>query len=84
MAIIVSGVDENTYNINPTAGIININLNNYESNYTIYSVEGKIVKQEQKITGEIIAIDFSSQAQGVYILKISDSPSVFFHKIIKQ
>jgi hypothetical protein len=70
---------------NPTNDVINIVLENQNDiiNYTLTTMEGKIVKQEEDITGSV-TIDISKESKGSYLLKINNHKSVNIYKIIKE
>ncbi|MGE0561787.1 MAG: DUF2341 domain-containing protein [Flavobacteriales bacterium] len=72
---------------NPTSGEFTINLKNVSTSgvgFTLTTLEGKVIQQEQKISSSAIVMDLSEQPKGVYLLKIEDAQSVNVHKIIRQ
>ncbi len=80
------GINEfENYNIsiypNPTNGLFTIDMGRYNSivNYTITSIDGRIVAKNSNITDNKIMIDLSNESKGVYLLKLynTKSSSVF-------
>ncbi|MDT8411643.1 MAG: LamG-like jellyroll fold domain-containing protein [Vicingaceae bacterium] len=91
--IIVVGIDEEKTNFNvsifpnPTDGLITINFNdglNQETNYTITSIEGKVITTQTNITTNNIVVDLSNESKGVYFLKINSENKNAVYKLIKQ
>lgn len=71
---------------NPTNNITNVNLGNYNGsiNYTVTSIDGKLVKQEINITNNNITIDLSNESKGIYFLNIGTENDSKVYKVIKQ
>lgn len=71
---------------NPTTGLVNIDLVNHRGviNYSISTIEGRIVTQKQGITNSNIVIDLSDKSKGIYFLKIEDATSNKVYKIMKE
>ena len=72
---------------NPTSGEFMINLKNAPTSsvgFTLTTLEGKVIQQEQKISSTAIVMDLSEQPKGIYLLKIEDAQSVNVYKIIRQ
>jgi hypothetical protein len=71
---------------NPTNGISNVNISEYTGNisYSVTSIDGKIIQQEQNIVTNSIAIDLSDNSQGIYLLKLFSANSSKIYKIIKN
>ncbi|MBI2280405.1 MAG: T9SS type A sorting domain-containing protein [Bacteroidetes bacterium] len=70
---------------NPTSGMVNINLgsNNSSVNYSITSIEGKVVETGKTSTNSI-TIDLSKEGNGVYFVKINTENTSTVYKLIKQ
>jgi len=70
---------------NPTNGMVNINFgdNNSLKNYTIYSLEGKIIETGNTDL-DAITIDLSKESNGVYLVKINTEQTSTVYKLIKQ
>ncbi len=66
---------------NPTTGMFTIDMGDYDEtvNYTITSIDGRIVAKNSNITDNKIMIDLSNESKGVYLLKLynTKSSSVF-------
>ncbi len=71
---------------NPTNGLFNINMGNYDGaiNYTITTIDGRLVKQHQNISDNNITIDLTNESKGMYLIKIDDVNSSNVYKIIKE
>ena len=71
---------------NPTSGLFTINLNNLqgEVNYTITTLEGRIVKQANNITTNNVEVDLSNESKGVYLLRINEGNTNKVYKIVRQ
>ena len=91
--IIVVGIDEESTNFNvsifpnPTKGLITINFNdglNQETNYTVTSIEGKVITTQTNIVTNNVIIDLSNESKGVYFLKINSGNNNAVYKLIKQ
>ena len=70
---------------NPTSGMVNINLgsNNSSVNYSITSIEGKVVETGKTSTNNIM-VDLSKEGNGVYFVKINTENTSTVYKLIKQ
>ena len=70
---------------NPTSGVVNINLSNNSTivNYSITTIEGKVVEIEETSTNSI-SIDLSKEVNGIYFIKINTENSSTVYKLIKQ
>ena len=71
---------------NPTSGLITVSLKNvptHEANFTLTTLEGKIIKQE-KVISTTILMDLSDYPKGIYVLKMEDAQSVNVYKVIRQ
>ncbi len=66
---------------NPTTGMFTIDMGDYDEtiNYTLTSIDGRIVAKNSNITDNKIMIDLSNESKGVYLLKLynTKSSSVF-------
>ncbi|MFL3664695.1 MAG: LamG-like jellyroll fold domain-containing protein [Flavobacteriales bacterium] len=91
--IVVVGIDEEKTNFNvsifpnPTNGLITINFNdglNQETNYTVTSIEGKVITTQTNIVTNNVIIDLSNESKGVYFLKINSENNNAVYKLIKQ
>lgn len=72
---------------NPTSGEFTINLKNASTSgvgFTLTTLEGKVIQQEQKVSSTTVVMDLSEQPKGVYLLKIEDAQLVYVYKIIRQ
>jgi len=71
---------------NPTNALVHVNLGNHNGsiNYTISTIEGRIVNQEQNVSSNKITIDLSDESKGIYLLRIKDNISSKVYKIIKE
>jgi hypothetical protein len=81
---IVEGLGVRIYP-NPTNGMVNINLgsNNSTVNYSISSIEGKVVETGKTSTNNI-TVDLSNESKGVYFIRINTENISTVHKLIKQ
>jgi len=87
-----TGINENTslnnVNIypNPTNGLVHVNLGNHNGsiNYTISTIEGKIVNQENNVTTNKMTINLTNESKGIYLLMIEDNTSSKVYKIIRE
>ncbi len=70
---------------NPTNGLFTLDLgnNNKAVNYTITSIDGRIVEQKVNITDNKIMIDLSNENKGVYLLKLYNTKSSSVFRITK-
>jgi len=66
---------------NPTNGLFTIDMGSYDEvvNYTITSIDGRIVTQKSNVIENKITIDLGNESKGVYLLKLHNhkSSSVF-------
>ena len=70
---------------NPTNGIIYINKgHNDVINYSISTIEGRIIEEKQNIFTNELTIDLNKESKGIYFLKIDNGISNKVVKIIKQ
>tara|TARA_B100000809_G_scaffold138830_1_gene136450 strand:+ start:177 stop:1376 length:1200 start_codon:yes stop_codon:yes gene_type:complete len=71
---------------NPTKELINVNFGNIQGsvNYTLTSIEGRIIEQKQNVTDKSISIDLSKESLGVYLLKVNKNESVSVYRIVRQ
>jgi len=71
---------------NPTENIFTIDFSNVREdvNYTLTSVEGRIIKQQQNVTEQTISIDLSEESKGIYLLKVDNNSSVNVYRIVRQ
>ena len=84
------GINETANNVvsiypNPTNGMVNINLgsNNSTVNYSISSIEGKVVETGKTSTNSI-TVDLSDESKGVYFIRINTENISTVYKLIKQ
>jgi len=70
---------------NPTTGVFNVNLSNNKGliNYTISTVEGRLVV-EGRTNESIITLDLQNESKGVYFLKINEENTSKTYKVIKE
>jgi hypothetical protein len=71
---------------NPTNDYVTVDFGNHKTaiKYSISTVEGRIVKQEENVLGNKITINLSNESRGIYFLKIEDATSTAVYKIIKK
>ena len=71
---------------NPTNNIINVNLGevNSPTNYSLYSIDGKMIGDNNTVNNNSFSIDLTDMAIGIYILKIKSENSTNTFKIIKK
>jgi hypothetical protein len=71
---------------NPTNNFVTISLGNHSGavNYTLTTVEGKIVVKQNNIKGNKIIINLSSESKGIYFLKIEGVAFTKVYKIVKE
>jgi allantoicase len=68
---------------NPSNGIVNITLGNYEnSTISIYDLNGKKVKELKTNELNNITLDLSSLKKGAYIVKLSDKEKLVSKQLI--
>jgi hypothetical protein len=66
---------------NPTDGNVNIRLSG-EAQIQVYSYTGKLVWQKEKITEVSYVLDMSQLADGLYLVRISDSSGTRVRKVV--
>jgi hypothetical protein len=71
---------------NPTNDYVTVDFGNHKAaiKYSIATVEGRIVKQEENVLGNKITINLSNESRGIYFLKIEDATSTAVYKVIKK
>ncbi|MGE0561720.1 MAG: T9SS type A sorting domain-containing protein [Flavobacteriales bacterium] len=71
---------------NPTKDILNITFKELKeiANYSIISLDGRIINQKNNLFTNKIIIDLSNESNGIYFLKINEKDSTTVFKIIKQ
>ena len=80
-----TSLNEVTIYPNPTNGLVHVNLgNNNAINYTISTIEGRIVTQESNVTANNMTINLSNESKGIYFLKIENNTSSKVYKIIRK
>lgn len=62
---------------------INYELENTQAQLSVYTVFGKLIKQQTVVTNKTI-IDLNKQANGVYFVQVKDGKNVMTKKVIKQ
>ncbi|MCB9335507.1 MAG: lamin tail domain-containing protein [Flavobacteriales bacterium] len=83
------GVREMSTNVvsiypNPTSGMFTVDLGgNTIVNYTLVTLEGRIVEQGKTAENKII-LDLSGESKGVYFLQLKDDTSSQVFKVLKQ
>jgi len=65
---------------NPTSGRVQFNKNMGPCSLTVYNLQGKLVKEIDKIGSEVDLIDLPA---GIYFLDFRDNKSIKRHKLIK-
>lgn len=86
------GINENSLfgqvNIypNPTNDIINVSVANGGSpiNFTLLSIDGKVVYQVNNVTEKTVAIDISNNSKGIYFLRVATNNDFKVYKVVKQ
>lgn len=68
---------------NPVSSLLNLQTELSDFNYTIYTIEGKIVKQGKSTISES-SVDVSSLTSGIYLVEIESNGSKSVQKIIKN
>jgi hypothetical protein len=71
---------------NPSSGLFTVNsakTNNVVS-YTIKSLEGKTIVENQLISSPIFNLDLSTQAKGIYFVSIETKEQTLLYRIIKE
>ncbi|MBL4592385.1 MAG: T9SS type A sorting domain-containing protein [Flavobacteriales bacterium] len=71
---------------NPANNIINVSLTKGNSpvNFTLLSIDGKVVYQLNNVTDKTVAIDISNNSKGIYFLRIDNDNDYNVYKVIKQ
>ena len=84
------GINETANNVvsiypNPTNGMVNINFggNNSTVNYSISSIEGKVVETGKTSTNNI-TVDLSTESKGVYFIRINTESTSSVYKLVRQ
>jgi hypothetical protein len=86
------GINENSsigqVNIypNPANDVINVSMNNggQAVNFTLLSIDSKVVYQLNNVTDKTVAIDISKNSKGIYFLRIATNDNSKVYKVIKQ
>lgn len=76
-------INEFTIHPNPTSNVLNINTELSSFNYSIYSIEGKMVKQG-KVKMNQISIDISNLTSGIYMIELESEGVKSVQKFIKN
>jgi hypothetical protein len=69
---------------NPSTGVFTINNNNGTIDYTIRTIEGKVVRKISNVSSSTISIDLSNENNGVYFLTVNEENTNKVFKIVKQ
>lgn len=70
---------------NPTTGIFTIsNTNSEVVNYSVTTIEGKVVKQMNNVSSNVINVDLSNENNGIYFLSVNGENTNSVFKIVKQ
>jgi ferredoxin len=71
---------------NPANDFINVSMANGGSsvNFTLLSIDGKVVYQLNNVTDKKVVIDISNNSKGIYFLKVSTDNDSKVYKVIKQ
>jgi hypothetical protein len=71
---------------NPTSGKFTINLTNQQGsiNYTLITLEGRVVKKANNVTTNNIEVDLTNESKGIYLLRINENDSNKVYKIARQ
>jgi len=70
---------------NPTNGLFTIDMGSHSEavNYTVTSVDGRIITQKSNVTDNKITIDLGNESKGVYLLKLHNHKSSSVLRISK-
>ncbi len=70
----------------PANNVINVNLGNITTavNFTLTSIDGKVIYQANNVNDTKTAIDISNNATGVYFLKVETNNKQQIFKVVKQ
>jgi hypothetical protein len=70
---------------NPTNGLFTIDMGSHSEavNYTVTSIDGRIVTQKSNVTNNKIIIDLGNESKGVYLLKLHNHKSSSVFRITK-
>jgi hypothetical protein len=81
-------VDGSTISVfpNPSQGMINIVIENGSStiDYSITSLDGRLVKEGSQINAQEIQINIENESEGVYFLKVNQDENTRLFKIVLQ
>lgn len=71
---------------NPSHDVFTVNLGNNlgEVNYTVLSIDGKLMRERNNITDPTTTIDLGAEKQGIYFLKISGHNFIRVFRLMKQ
>ena len=71
---------------NPTKDLIIVDFGNIKGNvnYTLTSVEGKVVYQENNVSDNKVSVDISNNSKGIYFLKVEANNQYKVYKVIKE
>lgn len=69
---------------NPTSNYVQIKSSAVIDSYSLFSVEGKIVKSERALMLNDVSIDMTDLSSGVYFLETYSNGTIKNNKIIKQ
>jgi len=70
---------------NPTNGLFTIDMGSYSEavNYTVTSIDGRIVTKKSNVTDNKISIDLGNERKGIYLLKLHNDKSSSVFRITK-
>jgi hypothetical protein len=70
---------------NPTNGLFTIDMGSYDEavNYTVTSIDGRVVTQKSNVTDNKITIDLGNESKGVYLLKLHNHKSSSVFRVTK-
>jgi hypothetical protein len=71
---------------NPSSSLFTLDLGNNVGtvNYTISSIDGRVILQKQNISGSLTTIDLNQEGKGIYFLTISGQDFIRVFKLIKE
>ena len=69
---------------NPTSNYVQIKSNHIIDSYSLFSVDGRIVKSEKVLNLNQITIDMTELNLGIYLLKMNTHGHIINNKIIKK
>jgi hypothetical protein len=79
------GINDITITPNPNNGAFALNTNSgSQKDIYVYDVNEKIIYQSKNVTDRVVNIDLTSQAGGIYSVRVVDGSTSITKKVIKQ